>query len=98
MNGAALKSKVFLPDEVGSDLPVTMWYFEHSFGVVCKVPPRSSSHEELCLFLPRGNILIVDHMCMTRLLQLPGSMKHSTIHLPLKVECSCSGLVVYLLE
>ena len=47
MNGGALKSKVFLPDEVGSDLLVTMWYFEHSFGVVCKVPPRSSSHEGL---------------------------------------------------
>ena len=43
---------VFLPDEVGSDLPVTMWYFEHSFGVVCKVPLRSSSHEGLCLFSP----------------------------------------------
>ena len=53
MDGAALKSKVvFLPDEVGSDLPVTMWYFEHSFGVVCKVPLRSSSHEGLCLFFP----------------------------------------------
>ena len=50
MNGGGLKSKVvFLPDEVGSDLPVTMWYFENSFGVVCKVPPRSSSHEGLCL-------------------------------------------------
>ena len=55
INGGALKSKVvFLPDEVGSDLPVTMWYFETSFGVVCKVPPRSSSHEGLwlCLFSP----------------------------------------------
>jgi hypothetical protein len=53
MNGGGLKSKVvFLPDEVGSDLPVTMWYFEDSFGVVCKVPPRSSSHEGLCLFSP----------------------------------------------
>ena len=51
MNGGGLKSKViFLPDEVGSDLPVTMWYFEQSFGVVCKVPLRSSSHEGLCLF------------------------------------------------
>jgi hypothetical protein len=51
MDGGALKSKVvFLPDEVQSDLPVTMWYFEQSFGVVCKVPPRSSSHEGLCLF------------------------------------------------
>ena len=51
MNGSGLKSKVvFLPHEVGSDLPVTMWYFETSFGVVCKVPPRSSSHEGLCLF------------------------------------------------
>jgi hypothetical protein len=49
INGSALKSKViFLPDEVGSDLPVTMWYFEQSFGDVCKVPLRSSSHEELC--------------------------------------------------
>ena len=36
--GGALKSKViFLPEEVGSDLSVTMWYFEQSFGVVCKV-------------------------------------------------------------
>ena len=52
MDSGALKSKVFLPDEIGSDLPVTMWYFEHSFGVVCKVPPRSSSHEWLCLFSP----------------------------------------------
>ena len=50
MDGGALKSEVvFLPDEVGSDLPVTMWYFEYSFGVVCKVPLRSSSHEGLCL-------------------------------------------------
>ena len=30
-NGGDLKSKVFLPEEVGSDLPVTMWYFENSF-------------------------------------------------------------------
>ena len=46
-----LKSNVvFLSYEVGSHLPVTMWYFENSFGVVCKVPPRSSSHEGLCLF------------------------------------------------
>ena len=53
MNGGGLKSKViFLPEEVGSDLPVTMWYFENSFGVVCKVPPRSSSHEGLCLLSP----------------------------------------------
>ena len=53
INGCGLKSKVvFLPEEVGSDLPVTMWYFEHSFGVVYKVPPRSSSHEGLCLFSP----------------------------------------------
>ena len=51
INGGGLKSKViFLPDEVESDLPVTMWYFETSFGVVCKVSPRSSSHEGLCLF------------------------------------------------
>jgi hypothetical protein len=48
INGGTLKSMVaFLPDEVGSDLPVTMWYFEDSFGVVCKVPLRSSSHEGL---------------------------------------------------
>ena len=81
INSGGLKSKViFLPDEVGSDIPVTMWYFENSFGAVCKVPLRSSSHEGLCLFSPRGNILIVDHMCTTRLHQLPGSMKHSTIH------------------
>ena len=53
INGGGLKSKVvFLPEEVGSDLPVTMWYFEQSFGDVCKVPPRSSSHEGLCLFSP----------------------------------------------
>ena len=51
MNGGGLKSKVvFLPEEVGSDLPVTMWYFDQSFGVVCKVPLRCSSHEGLCLF------------------------------------------------
>ena len=54
MDGGALKSKViFLPDEVGSDLTVTLWYFEQSFGVVCKVPLRSSSHEGLCLFSQR---------------------------------------------
>ena len=48
-----LKSKVvFLSYEVGSHLPVTMWYFENSFGVVCKVPLRSSSHEGLCLLSP----------------------------------------------
>ena len=88
-NGGALKSKVvFIPEEVGSDLPVTMWYFEQSFGVVCKVPPRSSSNEGLFF---RGNILIVDHVCTLRLLQLTGSMKHSTIHLPLKVQCSGQG-------
>ena len=53
INSGGLKSKViFLPEEVGSDLPVTMWYFENSFGVVCKVPPRSSSHEGLCLLSP----------------------------------------------
>ena len=53
MDGGALKSKVvFLPGEVGSDLPVTMWYFENPFGVVCKVPLRSSSHEGLCLLSP----------------------------------------------
>ena len=52
INGGGVKSKVFLPEEVGSDLPVTMWYFENSFGVVCKVPPRSSNHEGLCLFSP----------------------------------------------
>ena len=52
INGGALKSKIFLPEEVGSYLPVTMWYFEQSFGVVCKVPPRFSSHEGLCLFSP----------------------------------------------
>ena len=52
-NGGGLKSKVvFLPEEVGSDQPVTMWYFENSIGVVCKVPLRSSSHEGLCLFSP----------------------------------------------
>ena len=53
MDSGALKSKVFIPDEVGSDLPVTMWYFDQSFGVVCKVPPRSSSHEGLCLLSPK---------------------------------------------
>jgi hypothetical protein len=64
MNGGALKFKIFLPHEVGSDLPVTMWYFEHSFGVVCKVPLRSSSYEGFCLFSPEETYwLIVDHMC-----------------------------------
>ena len=29
-----------------------MWYIEQSFGVVCKVPLRSSSHGGLCLFSP----------------------------------------------
>ena len=53
MNGGALKSKVvFLPEEVGSELSVTIMYFENSFGIVCKVPLRSSSHEGLCLFSP----------------------------------------------
>ena len=52
MDGGALKSKIFLPGEVGSDLPVTMWYFEDSFGVVCQAPLRSSSHEGLCLLSP----------------------------------------------
>ena len=52
INAGGLKSKVFLPDEVGSDLPVTMWYFENSFGVVCKVPSRSASNEGLCLLSP----------------------------------------------
>ena len=53
INGGGLKSKVIiLPDEVRSDLPVTMLYFEKSFGVVCKVPLRSSSHEGLCLLSP----------------------------------------------
>jgi hypothetical protein len=57
INTGALKSKViFSPDEVGSDLPVTMWYFEQSFGVVCNVPLRSSSHEGLCLFPQREEI------------------------------------------
>ena len=99
MNGGGLKSKVvFLPDEVGSDLPVTMWYFEQSFGVVCKVPLRSSSHEGLCLFSPEeGNMLIMDHVCTTRVHQLTGSMRHSTINQQLKVECSGSGSGVYLL-
>ena len=53
MNGGGLQSKVLLPEEVGSDLRVTMLYFENSFGVVCKVPLRSSSHEGLCLFSQR---------------------------------------------
>ena len=35
--GAGLKSKVvFLPDEVGSDLPVTMWYFELTLELFAK--------------------------------------------------------------
>ena len=42
-------------------------------------------------------MLIMDHVCTTRLHQLTGSMRHSTIHLPLKVECSGFGLGVYLL-
>ena len=52
INGGGLKSKVFLPEEVGSDLPVTMWYFENSIGVASKVPLRSSSHEGHCLLSP----------------------------------------------
>ena len=37
MNGGGLKSKVvFLPDEVGSDLPVTMWYFELTLELFAK--------------------------------------------------------------
>ena len=53
MDSGALKSKVVcLLEEVGSELSVTMWYFENPFGVVCKVPLRSSSHEWLCLFSP----------------------------------------------
>ena len=36
MESGALKSKIFLPEEVGSDLPVTMWYFEDSIGVFAK--------------------------------------------------------------
>ena len=37
INGGGLKSKVVcLPEEVGSDLPVTMWYFEDSIGVFAK--------------------------------------------------------------
>ena len=41
INGGGLKSKVvFLPDEVGSDLPVTMWYFENSFGVGLQSPSK----------------------------------------------------------
>ena len=51
----------------------------------------------VCFVFPRGNILIVDHMCTVRLHQLTGSMKHSTIHQQLKVECSRSSLGVYLL-
>ena len=50
IHGGGLKSNIVcLPEEVGSDLLVTMWYFENSFWVVCKVPLRSSSHEGLCL-------------------------------------------------
>ena len=45
-----MSKDVSLPEEVGSDLSVTMWYFEQSFGVVCKVTLWSSSHEGLCLF------------------------------------------------
>ena len=40
INGVGLESKVFLPDEVGSDLPVTMWYFENSFGVGLQSPSK----------------------------------------------------------
>ena len=52
--GGALKSKVFLPEEVGSDLPVTMWYFENSFGVVCKVLHDLRISEGLCKHLQRN--------------------------------------------
>ena len=54
INAGTLKSKVvFLPEEVGSELSVTVWYFENSFGVVYKVPLRSSSHEGLCFVFPQ---------------------------------------------
>ena len=46
----------------------------------------------VCFVFPRWNILIVDHVCMTRLHQLTGSMKHLAIHQRLKVECSGLGV------
>ena len=100
--GGALKSKVvFLPDEVGSDLPVTMWYFENSFGVVCKVPPRSSSHEGLCLFCcpQRKYTDCRSHVYkeITSADWFYEAFNNSTIHLTLKVECSGSSPGVYLL-
>jgi hypothetical protein len=50
-----LRLSFYQKNEVGSDLPVTMWYFEQSYGVVCKVPLIFSSHEGLWLvcFLQR---------------------------------------------
>ena len=96
MDSGALKSTMFLQDEVGSDLPVTMWYFEQSFGVVCKVPLRSSSHEGLCLFSP-DEIYWLWITCVWWDYISYLVMKHSAIHQWLKVECSWSGQGIYLL-
>ena len=99
MNGGGLKSKViFLPHEVGSDLPVTMWYFESSFGVVCKVPPRSSSHEGLCLFcFPQRKYTDCGSCVYDKITSADWFYEDSTILLPLKVECSGLRMGVYLL-
>ena len=73
---------------------MVLWAFLWS----CLQSPSEILKSWRTLFVfPSGNILIVDHMCTTRQHQLTGSMKHSTINLPLKVECSWSGLGVYLL-
>ena len=95
MDGGLKSKVVFLPDEVESDLPVTMWYFEPLELFTKSLQDPQVMNDFVCFVFPRGNILIVDHVCTTRLHQLTGSMKHSTSHMPLKVECS--GLGVYLL-
>ena len=57
-NGGGLKSKVvFLPEEVGSDLLVTMWYFENSIGVVLQSPSKILKSWRTLFVFPRGNIL-----------------------------------------
>ena len=96
MDGGGFKSMVFFYqkrlDQTSQWQCVVLWALE-LFAKSLRDPQVMT---DFVLFVfPRGNILIVDHVCMTRLHQLTGSMKHSTIHQQLKVECS--GLGVYLL-
>ena len=91
----------FIPHST-DDIPVPP-----QFQIPSSCQLNMSPHElELMLFINENFlspsifdkvILIVDHVCTTRLLQLTGSMKHSTIHQPLIVECSGSSPSVYLL-